>query len=90
MGYARTASNTEAGEDIRWPPRPFCLRPLDGRDWWLFDDQLLVVGHFDTDGRGLGAQIILDPDAVSACAALRNQLWTASIPHAAYKLGTGT
>ncbi|MFD6549679.1 DUF6879 family protein [Streptomyces sp. NPDC058398] len=87
--HALTALNAEAGEDIRWLPRHLLPQtatfPLDGRDWWLFDDQLLAVGHFDTDGRVLGSQLILDQDAVVACAALRDQLWTAAIPHTAYK-----
>ncbi|MFF3617289.1 DUF6879 family protein [Streptomyces sp. NPDC002580] len=87
--HALTPLNEEAGEDIRWLPRHLLPRtvafPFDGRDWWLFDDRLLAVGHFDEDGRVLGSQLIGDPDTAMACAALRDQLWTAAIPHINYK-----
>ncbi|WP_406834871.1 DUF6879 family protein [Streptomyces sp. AHU1] len=87
--HALTPQNEEAGEDIRWLPRHLLPQtitfPFDGRDWWLYDDQLLAVGHFDTDGRVLGSQLIRDPATVAACAALRDQLWSVAIPHADYK-----
>ncbi|MGW0969934.1 DUF6879 family protein [Streptomyces sp. NPDC002516] len=87
--HALTSLNVEAGEDIRWLPRHLLPQtitlPFGGSDWWLFDDQLLAIGHFDSVGRVLGSQVVLAPDAVAACVALRNELWTAAIPHTDYK-----
>ncbi|MGW2835938.1 DUF6879 family protein [Streptomyces sp. NPDC001286] len=87
--HATTALNEEAGEEIRWLPRhnlPESLTfPLAGNDWWLYDDRLLAVGHFDSEGRVLGSQIIEDPDTVTECASLRDLLWAAAIPHFEYK-----
>ena len=56
--------------------------------WWLFDSRLLAVGHFDSEGRVLGSEIIEDPDAVAECVRLRDLLWAVAIPHADYKLST--
>ncbi|MGI5291119.1 DUF6879 family protein [Nonomuraea polychroma] len=85
-----TPPTLEAGEDIRWLPRHMVpadvVFPLDGRDWWLFDDQLLAVGRFDDDGRVLGSDLITTPAIVAECVALRDKLWSAGIPHHEFKL----
>ena len=56
--HESTHLNEEAGEQIRWLRRhelPQGLSfPLGGKDWWLFDDKLLAVGHFDDAGRASG------------------------------------
>ena len=53
--YDSTPENLAAGEDIRWLPRRLVpagvVFPLEGRDWWLFDDSLVAVGEFDEIGR---------------------------------------
>ncbi|MGI5528520.1 DUF6879 family protein [Streptomyces syringium] len=87
--HSLTRLNVQAGEDIRWLPRhrlPVgCTFPLRGNDWWLYDDRLLAVGHFDQDGRVLGSQLIEDPQVVTECAQVRDQLWGLAVPHAEYK-----
>jgi hypothetical protein len=87
--HALTDGNEQAGEDIRWLPRhllPGGLRlPMDGNDWWLFDDRLLAVGHFDDEGRVLGSELIEDVSAVEECIRVRDLLWASAIPHAEYK-----
>ncbi|MFJ3339157.1 DUF6879 family protein [Streptomyces sp. NPDC086766] len=87
--YATTPLNEEAGESIRWLPRHLLpdgvTFPFDAKDWWLYDDRLLAVGHFDADGRVLGSHLIDAPDAVAECVALRDLLWTHAIPHVDYK-----
>ena len=84
-----TDLNLDAGEDIRWLPRhqlPEGITfPLDGNDWWLYDDRLLAVGHFDPEGRVLGSEILKDPDTVAECVRVRDLLWAAAIPHTEYK-----
>ncbi|AYV29614.1 DUF6879 family protein [Streptomyces goshikiensis] len=87
--HSLTDGNELAGEDIRWLPRhllPNGLRlPMDGNDWWLFDDRLLAVGHFDHEGRVLGSELIEDVNAVEECIRVRDLLWASAIPHAEYK-----
>ncbi|MDI3422285.1 DUF6879 family protein [Streptomyces luteolus] len=87
--HSLTHLNIEAGEDIRWLPRHRLPEgvafPVDGNDWWLYDDRLLAVGHFDSEGRVLGSQIIEAPDTVAECVRLRNQLWASAIKHSEYK-----
>ncbi|AJC53952.1 hypothetical protein GZL_01352 [Streptomyces sp. 769] len=87
--YATTNVNEEAGESIRWLPRhklPEGLHfPVNGNDWWLFDDQLLAVGHFDDDGRVLGSEIVEAPNVVAECIRVRDLLWSLATPHREYK-----
>lgn len=87
--HALTPLGLEAGEDIRWLPRhqlPPVGLPLDGDDWWLFDDRLLAVGRFDHDGRVLGSELVDNPAVVTQCTAVRDLLWPLAVPHAEYKL----
>ncbi|MGK5549490.1 DUF6879 family protein [Streptomyces sp. URMC 127] len=87
--HSLTRLNLEMGEDIRWLPRhrlPNGITfPVGGNDWWLFDDRLLAVGHFDTDGRVLGSELIEDPETVAECRRVRDVLWSVAIPHCEYK-----
>jgi uncharacterized protein DUF6879 len=84
-----TPDNLAAGEDIRWLPRHQVpegfVFPLNDSDWWLFDDHLLAVGHFDDTGRVLGSELVTDERTVAECARARDQLWELAIPHAEYK-----
>jgi hypothetical protein len=84
-----TDLNIGVGEDIRWLPRHQLPKgvtfPLNGNDWWLYDDRLLAVGHFDSDGRVLGSEIVEEEAVVAECVRLRDLLWTVAIPHSEYK-----
>jgi hypothetical protein len=87
--HSLTRLNIAAGEDIRWLPRHSLSAsvsfPVGGNDWWLFDDRLLAVGHFDDDGRVLGSEIIEDAGTVAECIRIRDLLWEVALPHAEYK-----
>ncbi|MFI2672553.1 DUF6879 family protein [Streptomyces albidoflavus] len=87
--HSLTDLNIEVGEDIRWLPRHLLPQgitfPVQGNDWWLYDDRLLAVGHFDTEGRVLGSEIIENAATVAECIRLRDLLWSLAIPHAEYK-----
>ncbi|MEV6668843.1 DUF6879 family protein [Streptomyces sp. NPDC051162] len=87
--HSLTVQNIEVGEDIRWLPRhqlPEGIAfPVQGNDWWLYDDKLLAVGHFDTEGRVLGSELITDPKIVAECIRIRDLLWGLAIPHTEYK-----
>ncbi|MFE3118797.1 DUF6879 family protein [Streptomyces niveus] len=88
--HSLTHLNLEAGEDIRWLPRHRLPQgsafPVAGNDWWLFDDRLLAVGHFDADGRVLGSELIEEPETVAECIRVRDRLWTTAVPHVEYTL----
>ncbi|MFI1963091.1 DUF6879 family protein [Streptomyces pathocidini] len=87
--YATAHVNEEAGESIRWLPRHWLpdglAFPVDGNDWWLFDDMLLAVGHFDDAGRVLGSELIDDPKTVGECVRVRDLLWADAIQHSEYR-----
>jgi hypothetical protein len=89
--YDCTPENLAAGEDIRWLPRHLVPEditlPVEGRDWWLLDDHLVAVGHFDEHGRPLGSEISRDPALVSQCVNVRNRLWEIAVPHSEYRPG---
>lgn len=75
-GHSLTHLNLEAGEDIRWLPRHHVPEgitlPVDGNDWWLYDDRLLAVGHFDPEGRVLETEIVEEPENVAECSRMRD------------------
>ncbi|MBB4984773.1 DUF6879 family protein [Streptomyces nymphaeiformis] len=86
--YATTPINVGAGEQIRWISRATLPRhtlPVGGNDWWLFDDKILAVGHFDKNGRVLGSELIDDSSTVAQCVSIRDSLWSAATPHSEYK-----
>ncbi|MEU5241261.1 DUF6879 family protein [Streptomyces lydicus] len=87
--HATAHVNEEAGESIRWLPRhklpEGLVFPVAGNDWWLFDDELLAVGHFDDTGRVLGSEMIDDPATVAECVRVRDLLWASAVQHSAYK-----
>lgn len=86
--HSVTRFNVHAGEEVRWLPRhrlpPGVVFPVEGRDWWLFDDAVLTIGRITPEGRILGSQRCTEPDAVTACVALRDRLWPLAIPHHSY------
>jgi hypothetical protein len=87
--HSETWLNQEAGEDIRWLPRhrlPEDVElPVGGNDFWIIDDRLVTVGHFDSEDRVLGSELVTDPTVVAACARTRDALWPIAIPHRAYQ-----
>ncbi len=87
--HSVTRLNRETGEDIRWLPRHLLpeglVFPVGGNDWWLFDDEVVTVGHFHDDGRIKGSELVTDPDTVADCAKVRDRLWKLAIPHNEYK-----
>ncbi|MCX5336813.1 DUF6879 family protein [Streptomyces sp. NBC_00140] len=87
--HAATARNEDAGEQVRWLPRHFLpdelVFPVAGHDWWLFDGHLLAVGHFDSDGRVLGSELVETVDVVADCVRVRDLLWGLATPHREYK-----
>jgi uncharacterized protein DUF6879 len=87
--HSVTRLNQESGEDIRWLPRHLLPEgltlPVGGNDWWLFDDELVTVGHFHDDGRIKGSELITDAGTVAECIAIRDRLWSLATPHNKYE-----
>lgn len=64
--------NREAGETIQYLSRSGARRSgllpaASGPDWWLFDDERLVLMHFDVEYRRIKVELLVDePEVVQA------------------------
>jgi hypothetical protein len=84
-GLAMSRLNAEAGEDIRYLPRSQA-RDIDfpREDYWLLDDDTLVLSVFSEDGRTGGFATETDPKLLRQCAAVRDHVWDRAITAAQY------
>jgi hypothetical protein len=84
---ALTPQNMEAGEDVRFLPRELTRDvALPAEDFWLFDDDKLVLSIFSADGRtGMFARET-DPGIVVQYRAARDQVWPRALPYSEYAL----
>ncbi len=77
--------NIEAGEDIRYLPRHLADGiDLPDEDYWLLDDDTLILSVFSADGRTGGFAWPLSPGLLRACVTVRDQLLERAIPFAQY------
>jgi hypothetical protein len=77
--------NIKAGEDIRYLPRHLAEGiELPGEDYWLLDDDTLILSVFSADGRTGGFARESDPELLRQCLAVRDQVWERAIPYAQY------
>jgi hypothetical protein len=53
-------------------------------DFWLLDDDTLVLSVFSKDGRTGGFAQDLDPDLTARCRTVRDQVWARAIPFGEY------
>jgi hypothetical protein len=84
--YEITYANVAAGEKVRWLPRRHATDlALPGNDFWLFDNEQLLVGHFSGDGEVVGHDLITDPAVVKLCATAFEAVWERAIPHEEYR-----
>lgn len=76
--------NAEAGEDIRYLARcraaDLGLPVGDLREWWLLDDERLIVLDFTADGRRIGTYLTDDPADVAHARTLRRIAWRHAAP----------
>ncbi len=85
FGFAVAPHNIAAGEDIRYLPRQLAVDiDFPGEDFWLFDEDALVLSVFSADGRTGGFAREADPDLAAQCRAARDQVWSRAIPFAEY------
>ena len=84
-GLAVAALSTEAGEDIRYLPRQRAAGiDLPEEDYWLLDDDTLILSVFSADGRTGSFAREASPQLVSRCLAARDRVWDLAIPWAQY------
>jgi hypothetical protein len=77
--------NIKAGEEIRYLPRHLTTGiELPDEDFWLLDDDTLILSVFSADGRTGGFTRESDPKLLRQCVAVRNQVWEQAIPYAQY------
>jgi hypothetical protein len=77
--------NIKAGEDIRYLPRHLTEDiELPEEDFWLLDDDVLVLSVFSADGRTGGFARPSVPGLLRQCIAVRDQVWKRAVPYAEY------
>lgn len=82
-----TFTNLAAGERVRWLPRRRATDlALPGNDFWLVDDETLLVNHFSGEGDWTGNELISDETVVKLCAAAFEAVWERAVPHDEYQL----
>jgi hypothetical protein len=84
-GLAVSPVNIAAGEDIRYLPRHLADGidfPED--DFWLLDDDTLILSLFTPDGRTGFFARSSSPELLSQCIRVRDEVWKRAIPYAEY------
>jgi len=77
--------NAEAGEDMRYLTRHLAKDiEFPEEDYWLLDDDKLVLSVFSADGRTGGFASETSPELLRQCLAVRDQVWARAIPYANY------
>jgi hypothetical protein len=84
-GLAVSPLNIEAGEDIRYLPRHLMGDvELPREDFWLLNDDMLILSVFSPDGRTGGFASDSSPELLRLCLVARDQVWDLAIPYAQY------
>jgi hypothetical protein len=82
-----TAGNLAAGEDVRWLGRRRATDLLlPATDFWVFDDDTVLLHHFTGDGQLAedGREYRTDPGLAKTLAGVFEAVWERAIPHAEY------
>ena len=76
---------TAAGENIRYLPRHRTAGiELPKEDFWLLNDDRLILSVFSADGRQGGFASNDDPDLVTQCREVRDQVWSRAVDYHEY------
>ncbi len=77
--------NIAAGEDIRYLPRHRTTGiELPDEDYWLLDDDTLILSVFSPDGRTGGFAREPGPELLRQCLVVRDQVWDRAIAYAQF------
>ncbi|MFI1184286.1 DUF6879 family protein [Streptomyces sp. NPDC020799] len=80
-------ANVEAGENIRWLPRRQASDiALPGNDFWVFDNELVLVLHFTGDGELADRELTRDKQVLHLCLSAFEAVWERAVPHEDYRL----
>ncbi|MFD3483838.1 DUF6879 family protein [Streptomyces sp. NPDC058665] len=78
--------NIAAGEKVRWLSRRHVTGiALPGNDFWLFDESLVLINHFDGDGDSLEHDVTTDPEVAKLCASAFETVWELGTEHEEYR-----
>lgn len=72
-----------AGEDIRFvfaDELPADISPKVLNDFWLFDEEQVLIQNYDSSGRWLGADLMTDPSEIRKVCQLRSRILELSFP----------
>lgn len=82
-----TRGNVLAGEHVRWLPRRRTSDlPLPGNDCWVFDGEIVRIGHFSGYGELVGHEVTDETPTVDLCAAAFERVWERATPHEEYEI----
>lgn len=82
---ATAPRNVEAGEAIRWITESRARDlGMPTHDFYLFDDNRVVILQFDGDQVLTGLEVIDDEDVVDQHRRLRDRVWPLAVPDAEY------
>jgi len=83
--HAITAANVGAGEQVRWLPRSNCVDlAVVPVDFWIFDSEAVLFGHFSGDGESSGYELRTEPRIAKLAAECFAAAWSRAIPHDRY------
>ncbi len=84
-GLDITRLNADAGEDMRYLPRHLAKDiEFPDEDYWLLDDDKLILSVFSADGRTGGFAWETSPELLRHCLAVRDQVWARAVPYTDY------
>ncbi|MFI1241477.1 DUF6879 family protein [Nocardia salmonicida] len=84
--HSIAAPMVDAGEDIRWVPRPrLDSVAIPGNDFYLLDEELVIFLHYSGDGLGTDKVISTDPADIELCRTAFETVWQWAIPHRDYQ-----
>ncbi|MFE1024956.1 DUF6879 family protein [Streptomyces sp. NPDC058818] len=82
-----TYANVTAGEQVRWLPRRRTTDlSLPGNDYWVFDDRLARVHHFDGSGAVVQDEITKDATLIKHLTEAFESVWERAVPHESYRV----
>jgi hypothetical protein len=88
-GLACAEPLTAAGEEIRYLRRDEAGGiPFPKEDFWLFDEDRIILSVFSEDGRQGGFASTDDRDLLDQCRVVRDRVWERAVPCATYVAST--
>ncbi|MEV6590278.1 DUF6879 family protein [Streptomyces acidicola] len=79
--------NIASGERVRWLPRRRATDlALPGNDFWVFDQRLVLINHFDGNGDSLEHEFSEDADLAASLSRAFDAVWGRAVPHESYHL----